>query len=339
MVDNASEEDCRGVVLENFPDVRLIANRENVGFARAANQGAKVAESDYLLILNPDTIIPEDSLTKALEYARNHPGTGAVGCRFIDGSGALLPECKRNFPGISAAMAKLLGFGRGYYAAHLDEHETGRVEVLTGAFMFLRRELFEQMKGFDENFFMFGEDIDLSYRIQKSGFINQYLGSITIIHFKGESSVKDVHYLKHFYGALEIFYRKHFKHNALGRALLRLLVRTATGLWGRREKPVDFQRRLSTSAVYLGGRPSVFQALKKNHGNSSVQEARNLDQALSSYRELLFLDSGSLSYKKIIEAIDGMPEKMSGRVVSKKGDFYLGSDSSRSRGESVRLQP
>ena len=201
-----------------------------MGFSRAANQGAEVAQGNYLLILNPDTVLPEDSLKKALEFILKNPDTGALGCRYIDGSGTFLPECKRNFPGMIPALGKLVGLNWGYYADELAEKDNGEVEVLTGAFLFLKREVFLGMAGFDESFFMFGEDIDLSYRIRQSGLKNRYLGEISIVHFKGESSIKDTSYLKHFYGALEIFYKKHFKHHALGRGLLRMLVRLAVAL-------------------------------------------------------------------------------------------------------------
>lgn len=342
VVDNDSSEDCASMIRENFPGARLIVNKDNVGFSRAANQGAEVAQGDYLLILNPDVVLPEDGLKKVLTYAQDHPDMGALGCRFINGTGELLPECKRNLPGIRAATSKLFGFDWGYYANDLEEKETGDVAVLTGAFMFLKRELYEKAGGFDERFFMFGEDIDLSYLIHKSGHTNRFLGSLTIIHFKGESSAKDATYLKHFYGALEIFYGKHYRHHALGRMLLRLIVQIAIGLRSLGGGEVDVQsEELKTpagSVLYFGEREGVYEALKYRFGTQRIRKISNLDEALSTSADIIFFDSSSLSFATIINAIDLLPNSISKRIVSRKGDFYLGSDSSRNRGVSERLQ-
>jgi GT2 family glycosyltransferase len=266
VVDNNSTEDCAKLVRLNFPQVKLIENHENKGFSRAVNQGSRKAVGEYLLILNPDVIIPENSLKFILNYVKDQTGMGALGCRFIDGSGNLLPECKRNFPGMLAAAAKLFGVNAGYYADQLNDKENGEVEVLTGAFMFLKRDLFDQMTGFDEDFFMFGEDIDLSYRIHSSGFKNWYLGDVTVIHFKGESSIKDTTYLKHFYGALEIFFVKHFRHNVVSRALLRGLVRSAVRFRARSSPEAENGQTNPESFLYHGTREGVFEALKHKFG-------------------------------------------------------------------------
>ena len=342
VVDNASNEECVPMIRSNFPEVRLIVNEENFGFSRASNQGAKVAEGTYLLILNPDVILPEESLKNALTYARAHPGMGALGCRFIDGSGKLLPECKRNLPGIQAATAKLFGLDRGYYATQLEEKDTGEVEILTGAFMFLKRELFQELGGFDESFFMFGEDIDLSYRILISGYKNRYLGDLTILHFKGESSAKDISYLKNFYGALKIFYVKHFRNNALGRVLLQGVVQGAILLRslqaGNRGAPEKSLPDPEAPAIYLGDREEVYSALKENLGASLKGKALNLNEVSGTSAKRVFLDSSSLSFTQIIQAIELLPASISKRIVSGKGDFYLGSDSSTNRGVSEHLR-
>ncbi len=341
VVDNASVEDCVPMVRSSFPEVRLIVNHENVGFSRACNQGAKVAKGEYLLMLNPDVILPEDSLRMVLTYAQAHPDMGALGCRFIDGSGKLLPECKRNLPGMRAAASRLFGLDWGYYANHLAEEEDAEVEVLTGAFMFLRKELFQQLGGFDESYFMFGEDIDLSFRIQRSGHKNRYLGSLTILHFKGESSVKDVLYLKNFYGALRIFYMKHYRHNALARWLLQLLVQFAAG-WrslfekNRKARNKDLKPKQQT-VYYFGEREEVHAALKEKLGARLKGKVSSLDGASGESIDCVYFDTFTLGFKKIIQAIESLPSPISKRIISGKGDFYLGSDSSKDRGESARL--
>jgi len=342
VVDNASTGECVSMIRSNFPEIRLIANKENVGFTRASNQGAKVARGRYLLILNPDVMLPEDSLKRALNYAQDHPEMGALGCRFIDGSGKFLPECKRNLPGIRAATAKLFGLNWGYYATKLEEKDAGEVEILTGAFMFLKRELFQELGGFDERFFMFGEDIDLSYRILCSGYKNRYLGDLTIVHFKGESSVKDTYYLKNFYGALKIFYVKHFRHNALGRALLQGVVQTAIRLRslqaGNKGVPEKRLPDPGTPAIYLGDRGEVYTSLKQKLGGGLNGKASNLNEVSGTQAKKVFLDSSSLSFAEIIQAIELLPVSISKRIVSGKGDFYLGSDSSNDRGVSEHLR-
>ena len=341
VVDNASTEECVPMIRSNFPEVRLLVNKENVGFSRASNQGAKVAEGTYLLILNPDVILPEDSLKNALTYARAHPEMGALGCRFIDGSGKFLPECKRNLPGIRTATAKLFGLDRGYYATQLEEKDTREVEILTGAFMFLKRELFQELGGFDERFFMFGEDIDLSYRIQCSGYENRYLGDLTIVHFKGESSVKDISYLKNFYGALKIFYIKHFRNNALGRALLQGVVQTAILLrslkTGNQGVPEKLLADPEPPGIYLGDRGQVYSRLKQNLGAGLKGIVSNLNEVSGTSSKRIFLDSSSLSFAQIIQAIELLPVSISKRIISSKGDFYLGSDTSTNRGVSEHL--
>jgi hypothetical protein len=208
--------------------------------------------------------------------------------------------------------------------------------------MFLKRELFQELGGFDESFFMFGEDIDLSYRIQCSGYKNRYLGNLTIVHFKGESSVKDISYLKNFYGALKIFYVKHFRHNALGRALLQGVVQTAIllrSLQARNkrgpEKPLPDP---GAPAIYLGDRKEVYSALKQNLGAGLKGKVSNLNEVPGSSAKRIFLDSSSLSFTQIIQALELLPGSISKRIVSGKGNFYLGSDSSMDRGVSEHLR-
>ena len=355
VVDNASTEDCITVIRSSFPQVKLIENEENVGFSRAVNQGASIAAQDYLLVLNPDTVVSEDSLRFCLEQAESTPGTGAIGCRFVDGTGSFLPECKRNFPSMGAAFAKLLNLNWGYYAQELGEEENGEVEVLTGAFLFVRRELFNQLGGFDEDFFMFGEDIDLSYRIQAAGFKNRYLGELTTIHFKGESSLKDAEYMRHFYGALEIFYRKHFRHNALGRSMLKLLVNTAVRFRSKRTvvRPEAGKQSSESgklegaqlkTALYLGRRSNVFKDLKNqsDYQFGEMLSASDLSILLEEPKRIgsdqVFFDSSDLDFKQIIDLIAKLPKGVEKRIVSREGDFYVGSDSSRDRGEFGRLR-
>ncbi|MBK8506952.1 MAG: glycosyltransferase [Saprospiraceae bacterium] len=221
VVDNASSDGSVIFLEKDFPHIKLIENTVNLGFSKANNVGIKCSKGEFILLLNPDTILQEDTLMKVIAYMDDHPDVGALGCRMIDGSGHFLPESKRGFPSPRVALFKSLGLsamfpGSGYfnayYLGHLDEFEINEVDVLTGAFMLLSRKALQASGLLDEDFFMYGEDIDLSYRIKKNDFKVIYYPLTTIIHFKGESTKKQsVEYIQRFYGAMQIFARKHYR--------------------------------------------------------------------------------------------------------------------------------
>lgn len=221
VVDNNSVDDSVAMVQEKFPEVRLIANRDNVGFSKANNQAIRASDAEYVLLLNPDTVVQEDTFYKTLAFMDLHPDAGGLGVRTIDGSGTFLPESKRGFPSPWVAFCKSFGLARlfpksptfnGYYLGHLSELETHEIDVLVGSFMLMRRSVLDKVGLLDEDFFMYGEDIDLSYRIVKGGFKNYYFADTTIIHYKGESTKKgSLNYVRVFYGAMIIFAKKHFK--------------------------------------------------------------------------------------------------------------------------------
>lgn len=219
VVDNASIDRSPQLVQEHFPDVTVIANATNPGFSIANNQGIAISKGEFILLLNPDTILSEDTLTTCLSFMEKHPEAGAIGVKMIDGSGRYLPESKRGLPTLSASFMKMTGLYKlnptsakwnQYYMGHIGENETALIEVLTGAFMFMRKEALQKAGWLDEAFFMYGEDIDLSYRIRKNGYNIYYLPTTSIIHYKGESTKKStVQYIRKFYEAMLIFTRKH----------------------------------------------------------------------------------------------------------------------------------
>lgn len=220
VVDNASTDDSRSYLPQRFPGVRFIWNEDNAGFGKANNQALSLTKGDYILLLNPDTLLPETVLQDCLAFFGRHAGAGAVGMRMFDGSGKYLPESKRGLPGIATAFYKLSGLIRlfpthpviaRYYLGHLSPEKVQEIDVLAGAFMMIPRKVYETTGGFDEQFFMYGEDIDLSYRIRQAGFTNYYLPEPGIIHFKGESTTKDLVYTRYFYEAMQLFVRKHHK--------------------------------------------------------------------------------------------------------------------------------
>ena len=220
VVDNNSVDGSCSMITNKFPQVRLIMNKDNRGFAAANNQALQFASGRYIVLLNPDTIVHEDTFVDCIRFMDTHPDAGATGVRMIDGKGKYLPESKRGLPTPRTAFFKTFGlaslfprsgFFNNYYLGHLDSMKTAKVDVLTGAFMFLRREAVIRTGLLDESFFMYGEDIDYSYRITQTGFFNYYYPETSIIHYKGESAKKEnnLNQLAHFYQAMIIFVKKY----------------------------------------------------------------------------------------------------------------------------------
>lgn len=220
VVDNASSDGSREYLEPRFPEVRFIWNRENLGFARANNLALEQSRGNHILFLNPDTIIGEDALASGVAFMEAHPEAGAIGVRMIDGSGNFLKESKRAYPSLWTSFSKLTGLAglfphsrvfASYHLGHLDPLQNHEVDVLAGAYMWVRREAIQQVGSFDERFFMYGEDIDLSYRLQAAGWKNYYVADTTVIHFKGESTKKgSLNYVRMFYKAMAIFVEKHY---------------------------------------------------------------------------------------------------------------------------------
>jgi len=220
VVDNNSVDGSVSEVRVKFPHVKLIENRVNAGFSKANNQAIVQSSGRYILLLNPDTVVEEDTFLKCVEFMDSHPDAGALGVKMIDGKGAFLPESKRALPTPAVSFYKMFGlsslfpnsrrFGK-YQLGYLDKDKTHSVDVLAGAFMFIRKETLKKTGLLDEAFFMYGEDIDLSYRITQAGYCNYYYPGTTIIHYKGESTKKgSLNYVKMFYQAMIIFAGKHF---------------------------------------------------------------------------------------------------------------------------------
>lgn len=219
VVDNASSDDSCEMMKDKFPNIKLIENATNLGFPKGNNIGVAQAKGEYICILNPDTVVAEDTFAKILNSKFQIPNSqlGIIGCKLIDGTGNFLPESKRGVPAPWVAFTKIFGlykisnyFGK-YYAQHLSENESGNVDILVGAFMMMKRELYLKVGGFDENCFMYSDDIDLSYLVLKTGKSNYYFHETSVIHYKGESTVRDGTYMKRFREAMQFFYKKHFK--------------------------------------------------------------------------------------------------------------------------------
>jgi GT2 family glycosyltransferase len=254
VVDNNSVDGSVEMVKKEFPAVRLIANKENLGFSRANNQAIRKANGEYILLLNPDTIVEESTFSKVVEFMDAHPEAGGLGVKMIDGKGNFLPESKRGIPTPEVAFYKMSGLTKlfpkskkfaKYYLGHLDKEHTHEVEILSGAFMLLRKTVLDKIGLLDETFFMYGEDIDLSYRILQAGYKNYYFADTTIVHYKGESTKKgSLNYVFVFYNAMIIFAQKHFaqKNAKIFMFLIKLAIFFRAGL--------SIMRRI-VKAIYL----------------------------------------------------------------------------------------
>ena len=331
VVDNNSTDDSCAMVKTNFPEVRLIENKSNLGFSAGNNVGVLEAKGEYICILNPDTVVAEDTFQKVLQFAENKQNLGIVGCRLVDGRGKFLPESKRNIPVAKIALQKMLGSNKYYYANQVEENESGEVDVFVGAFMLMKKVVYDQVKGFDEDYFMYGEDIDLSYRILKAGFKNHYFGKTTIIHFKGESTLKDKQYAERFFGAMTIFYKKHFKKNVLFDAMIRLGIKMAH-LFRKEDKGNQI-------------RPKRFVILSNNKNHPLLKtlnkptEVKTELIGLETNTEVIF-DAEFLSFSKII-LLMLRPETHKNatfKIIPGNADFMLGSNNSKSRGEVIQFK-
>lgn len=332
VVDNLSPDDSCDMMRKLFPEVQLIANTENIGFAKANNQGVAIAKGEYICILNPDTVVAEDTFTKVLSFAERRPKAGAIGVRLIDGTGKFLPECKRNLPTPKVAFQKIFGNGDLYYARNVKQNENGKVAVLVGAFMWMRTDIYKEVKGFDEQYFMYGEDIDLSYTITKAGYQNYYVGQAPVIHYKGESTSRDAVYRKRFYGAMRIFYDKHLKSNPIESMIVR------GGLWyatlSRKRKPM-LEEIIPNSYAIINDDLVLAQKLSKALGKPVERNVSIED--LTAGTEIIF-DANSMSYKDCIEKfMVGQNRELSFKIIPKNSTFALGSDRSDGLGSMIQF--
>jgi GT2 family glycosyltransferase len=224
VIDNNSSDGSVEYIRERFPKVHIIANKENLGFARANNQAIRMTDAEYILLLNPDTVVYENTLRGCLDFMDANPEAGGVGVRMLTREGKVAPESRRAVPTPWVAFLKMLGLTSRYYMSHLPWDKPGRIEVVSGAFCMLRHKALDQIGLLDEDFFMYGEDIDLSYRLLKGGWQNWYL-PYDIMHYKGESTQKSsFRYVHVFYQAMLIFFRKHYSHLSF---LISLPIQTA----------------------------------------------------------------------------------------------------------------
>lgn len=353
VVDNASTDGSMAYLEPRFPEVIFLRQNENGGFARACNLGWKNSAGKNVLFLNPDTILAEDTLHVCLRFLARHPQAGSVGVHMIDGAGIFLKESKRGFPGPMTSFFKLTGlaglfpqsplFAR-YYLGHLEENGNHEVDVLAGAFMMIPQAVLQKVGAFDEAFFMYGEDIDLSYRIQKAGFKNYYLAETSIIHFKGESTRKaSLDYVRRFYGAMIIFVRKHYR--GLGASLLRLALGAAIGASavlsllsrGLRKNESKALQPATGPVAVVGTEDQVRQLAAAFGTTTHVQHLENLPKTTAPQAQTLVLCEGVFSFKEMIAAMRRHPKASRYRIHAAGSGSVVGSDSSSDRGTIINL--
>jgi GT2 family glycosyltransferase len=331
VVDNNSPDDSCQMVKQLFPKVKLIENKSNDGFSKGNNIGVAQAQGDYLCILNPDTVVAEDTFEILLKFADTKTDLGITGCRLIDGKGQFLPESKRNIPTPMVSIKKVLGYTKPYYATHLNENETGKVSILVGAFMLVKKSVYEEVGGFDEDYFMYGEDLDLSYKVLKAGYQNYYNAETTVIHFKGESTLKDKTYAKRFNGSMQLFFEKHFKRNWLFNVLIWFGIKIVSVFFPKGEKT---SKKVKEFVLISNEKhQELIETL-----NTKMTVHKTVSKYISNFEYVL--DIHFLGFKKAIEIVSGNNKSRpsSFKFLLQNSRFILGSNSSKSRGEVLRIK-
>ena len=346
VVDNNSPDDSCAMIKQRFPDVTLIENKENSGFPKGNNIGVAAAKGRYVCILNPDTVVAEDTFTKVLAFAETQNNLGIAGVKLIDGRGQFLPESKRGVPTPWVAITKIGGlykllpkqrlFNR-YYAQHIKENDNGKADILVGAFMVMKRDLYLEVGGFDEDCFMYSDDIDLSYTVLKKGLDNYYFSGTSVIHYKGESTVKDGAYMNRFREAMQFFYRKHFKQSAIFDVLMRVGAFAFAVAKKNKKAPVynPHQYILISDNDVL--RETLQNQLQKNVVRTTAikKDALFLQDNGS---EVIF-DNAFVNFKHILSFMEEYRANgFTYKIRPANASFMLGSNSSNDRGEVVQIK-
>lgn len=335
VVDNNSSDASCLMMKQLFPQIKLIENKENLGFPKGNNIAVEQAKGEYICILNPDTVVAEDTFEKILNSKFQIPNSqlGIIGCKLIDGTGNFLPESKRGLPTPYVAITKIFGlykisnfFGK-YYAQYLSENQSGKVDVLVGAFMMMKRDLYLKVGGFDENCFMYSDDIDLSYMIQKLGKDNFYFHETSVIHYKGESTVRDEKYLERFREAMQFFYKKHFKKSWIFDKFLQF----GSLLYAifKQKQPQKLVRKIDKYIVFSNNNIQ----LKLSKPFEYLTDFEQFKNTNNINFELIF-DTNSFSFAEIIYFMEKHKSKnITFKNYISQSNYLIGSNNSTDRGE------
>ncbi len=346
IVDNNSPDDSCAMVKQRFPEVTLIENKENSGFPKGNNIGVDVAKGKYVCILNPDTVVAEDTFTKVLAFAEKQHDLGIIGVKLIDGRGHFLPESKRGVPTPWVAFTKVgalyklfprIALFNKYYAQHLKENQNGKADILVGAFMVMRRELYLEAGGFDEDCFMYSDDIDLSYTVLKKGLSNYYFAEALVIHYKGESTVKDGTYMNRFREAMQFFYKKHFKASPVFDVFMKTGALFFMLAKKNKKGPVYIPEKYILFSENEGLRAVLEQKLQKNVVRTAAIDEDAL--FLQKYNTEIIFDNSLVSFRQIVSFMECYKSKEFTYKIKPEGaNFILGSNSSNDRGEVIVLE-
>ncbi|SHI32699.1 Glycosyltransferase, GT2 family [Mesonia phycicola] len=329
VVDNNSQDESCQWVKTHFPNVQLIQNKENLGFSKGNNIGVNIAKGKYICLLNPDTIVGENVFSCLLNFAEQHQDLGIVAPQLIDGTGNFLPESKRNIPTPKIAFQKLLKINKNYYSK-LAEEETGKVDILVGAFMLMQKSKYKAVGMLDEDYFMYGEDIDLSYKFLKAGYQNYYIGSQKVLHYKGESTLKDKKYRERFYGAMDIFYQKHFQRARILNPLIKLLLQLAKFLHA---KTPTKNKTVNCKEIYWVSDRPVLERISNKLKKEIIHISRDELNKLEIKNSQLIFDAKSMEYQEIFSIMTNLKINQNYfRIKPVNFNFTVGSDDSRSQG-------
>ena len=342
VIDNNSQDDSCEMMKKRFPNIKLIENKENSGFPKGNNIGVAAAKGEYICILNPDTVVAEDTFSKVLAFAKKQKELGIVGVKLIDGTGNFLPESKRGIPTPLVAFTKIMGlykilpktFGE-YYAQHLSENQTGKVDILVGAFMLMKRDLYLEIGGFDENCFMYSDDIDLSYMALKKGKTNYYFHETSVIHYKGESTVKDETYMKRFQEAMNFFYQKHFQVSLLFSVFMKVGIVFFSMIKKFQGKP---KLKSRPEKYILVSEDEALREKFQNKWRTLVERQRITKSFANNIKTEIIFDQNQLDFKTIIQAFETNKNKnFTFKILPESSDFLIGSNSSFDRGEVIQI--
>ncbi|MES2574674.1 MAG: glycosyltransferase family 2 protein [Bacteroidota bacterium] len=342
VIDNNSQDDSCEMIKQRFPKAKLIQNKENSGFPKGNNIGVSEAQGEYLCILNPDTVVSEDTFTKVLAFAKEQKDLGIVGVKLIDGTGNFLPESKRGTPTPFVAFTKITGlykffpktFGK-YYAQHVEENETGKVDILVGAFMVMKRELYNEIGGFDENCFMYSDDIDLSYMALERGKSNYYFHETSVVHYKGESTIKDDTYMKRFREAMNFFYKKHFSVSFLFSVFMEMGIVFFSFVKMFQGKP---KPKLSPQNYILVSDDEMLREKLQKQLNQKVELQKTSNLFSKNTRTEIIFDQNYLNFKSIIQTFEtNKNADFTFKILPESTDFIIGSNSSFDRGEIITI--
>lgn len=343
VVDNNSPDDSCEMMRQRFPEVTLIQNNENAGFPKGNNIGVAAAKGKYICILNPDTVVAEDTFSKALSFYGSQENPGIIGVKLVDGTGCFLPESKRGIPTPWVAITKIGGvyklfpksplFNK-YYAQHINANQSGKVDILVGAFMIMERQLYIDVGGFDEDCFMYSDDIDLSYTVKKAGKHNYYFCGTSVIHYKGESTVKDGTYMNRFREAMQFFYKKHFRSSAGFDVFMRM----GTLFFALAKKNKKVVVRTPQYYILFSGNENLKKKLETALGKKVTRFDHFEPTALPSRNdgaEVVF-DNDSISFCEIIATMERCRNhSITFKIKPADCNFIIGSNSSDSRGEVI----